>query len=224
MEVSGKTGTAQVASARGGYIPGKYVSSFIGYAPAENPEIVCLVMLDEPRYSARYGGVSCAPVFAEVCRAAANATPFWDDVMAAGEIRPPAVNAGRYRAPNFLRMDRGAALEKARKIGSNVLCQGDQGRVVSQEPNPGVAMREDDVIRLYIADGGKKKKKRTTPDLRGLPVRKAKLTLAKNGFKCALVGSGVVKSQKPAPGQSTSYQTVKIYCEEGTPGNAGGSP
>jgi hypothetical protein len=143
--------------------------------------------------------------------------------MAAREIRPPGVSAGKYRAPNFLRMDRAAALEKARKIGSNVLCQGGDGRVVSQDPNPGVAMNEDDVVRLYISGCGEKKKKRTTPDLRGLPVREAKLALAKNGFRCALVGSGVVKSQKPAPGQSTSYQTVKIYCNDGASGGTGGS-
>jgi beta-lactam-binding protein with PASTA domain len=120
-------------------------------------------------------------------------------------------------------MERAAALEKARKIGSNVLCQGDKGRVVSQEPNPGVAMDANDVIRLYVSNGSGGKKKRTTPDLRGLPVREAKLTLAKSGFKCALVGSGIVKSQKPAPGQRTKYQTVKLYCSTGISGTGGGS-
>lgn len=222
MEVSGKTGTAQVASPSGGYVPGKYVSSFIGFAPSQDPEIVCLIMLNEPRYSARYGGVSCAPVFARVCRAAANATPLWDDVLAAREIRAVPAGSGRYRAPNFLRMERAAALERARKIGSNVLCQGENGRVVAQEPGPGVAMDENDVIRLYIS-GGEDKKTRTTPDLLGLPLREAKLALARKGFTCAPVGSGIVASQKPAPGQATAYQTVKLYCSDGTWGSAGGS-
>ncbi len=213
MAVSGKTGTAQKASPRGGYIPGKYVSSFVGYAPHDDPEIVCLVLLDEPRYSARHGGVSAAPVFAKVCRTAANATPLFDDALGGWEVRTVRSGGGRYKAPNFLRMERSVALEKARKLGSNVLCQGEEGRVVSQEPNPGVAMDEDDVIRLYVSSGERRKGKRATPDLRGLPVREAKLVLARSGFKCALVGNGIVKSQKPAPGQNTAYQTVRLFCD-----------
>lgn len=223
MAVSGKTGTAQKASPRGGYLPGKYVSSYIGYAPHEDPKIVCLVLLDEPRYTARFGGVSSAPVFARVCSAIANATPLFNDVLTAREIRATAASDGAYRAPNFLRMERAAALEKARKLGSNVLCQGDEGRVVSQEPGPGVSMNADDVVRLYVSSDDGPVKKRATPDLRGLPVREAKLVLAKSGFKCALVGSGVVTSQKPSPGQRTGYRTVKLYCGVNSPASHGGA-
>ena len=64
--VAGKTGTAQKPSRRSrGYAPGKYVASFVGWAPAENPQILILVVIDEPR-GVKYGGVLAAPVFKEI--------------------------------------------------------------------------------------------------------------------------------------------------------------
>lgn len=64
--VAGKTGTAQkVVPGRRGYAAGKYVASFVGFAPAEQPRIVVLVMVDEPR-NGHYGGVVAAPAFARI--------------------------------------------------------------------------------------------------------------------------------------------------------------
>ena len=62
-EVAGKTGTAQkVDGILGGYSEDKYTSGFIGFAPADEPKIVVLVIIDEPREST-YGGIVAAPVF-----------------------------------------------------------------------------------------------------------------------------------------------------------------
>lgn len=64
--VAGKTGTAQKADpAAGGYAKDKYIASFVGLVPAENPEIVVLVVIDEPRKK-HYGGVVAAPVFKRI--------------------------------------------------------------------------------------------------------------------------------------------------------------
>ena len=62
--VAGKTGTAQKAGV-GGYMAGKYVSSFVGFAPSENPKIVGLVLIEEPK-GRYYGGDIAAPVFSRV--------------------------------------------------------------------------------------------------------------------------------------------------------------
>ena len=60
--IAGKTGTAQKVSEYGlGYSEGKYIASFCGFAPVENPQIVLLVMIDEP-YGTFYGGQIAAPV------------------------------------------------------------------------------------------------------------------------------------------------------------------
>lgn len=60
-KVGGKTGTAQKAP----YGSGKYLASFIGFAPAQSPRLVVLVAIDEPS-NAIYGGVVAAPTFAKV--------------------------------------------------------------------------------------------------------------------------------------------------------------
>ena len=65
--VAGKTGTAQKAAASGGYAAGRYVASFVGFAPARRPRLVGLVALDEPNPKRGYhGGDVAAPVFAAV--------------------------------------------------------------------------------------------------------------------------------------------------------------
>ncbi|GIV16611.1 MAG: stage V sporulation protein D [Armatimonadota bacterium] len=64
--VAGKTGTAQkVDPGRRGYASGKYVASFVGFAPADAPRIVVLVAVDEPR-NGYFGGAVAAPAFARI--------------------------------------------------------------------------------------------------------------------------------------------------------------
>ena len=80
-QVAGKTGTAQKAEA-GGYSSTKFVSSFIGFFPADNPELCISVVLDEPK-EGHYGGKVCGPVFkdiAEQCATYLNIPP--DPAMA----------------------------------------------------------------------------------------------------------------------------------------------
>ena len=62
--VGGKTGTAQKPSPDGGYMENAYLATFAGFAPAEDPQLVVAVMLDEP--SDYYGGESAAPVFSQI--------------------------------------------------------------------------------------------------------------------------------------------------------------
>jgi stage V sporulation protein D (sporulation-specific penicillin-binding protein) len=66
--VAGKTGTAQVSDG-GVYASGRYIGSFLGVAPVEDPRVVCLVKIEEPG-TAIYGGVVAAPVFSRVVQEA----------------------------------------------------------------------------------------------------------------------------------------------------------
>ncbi len=86
--VAGKTGTARKPAPGGtGYLDGKYMSSFAGFAPADRPEISALVMLDEP--TPIFGGLVAAPVFSELARAVLR------------ELRiPPSRDAMATKAPN----------------------------------------------------------------------------------------------------------------------------
>ena len=64
IRVGGKTGTAQKYE-NGSIARGKYISTFIGFAPAEDPEYITLFMVDEP-VGAYYGGVVAAPYVGEI--------------------------------------------------------------------------------------------------------------------------------------------------------------
>jgi len=64
--IAGKTGTAQKVDEYGeGYTEGKYIASFCGFAPVENPQIALLVVIDEP-YGSFYGGQIAAPVASRI--------------------------------------------------------------------------------------------------------------------------------------------------------------
>jgi cell division protein FtsI (penicillin-binding protein 3) len=64
--VCGKTGTAQKIDESGRYAKGKYVSSFVGFAPMDDPQLTTLVLLDEPSNGGYYGGTVAAPAFREI--------------------------------------------------------------------------------------------------------------------------------------------------------------
>lgn len=68
FSTAGKTGTAQRVDPRGGYTPGKYVVSFAGYFPADDPQVAGIVVVDDPRTpgTSTYGGTVAAPIFSRI--------------------------------------------------------------------------------------------------------------------------------------------------------------
>jgi cell division protein FtsI/penicillin-binding protein 2 len=71
--VAGKTGTAQVPGGPSGYLPQKYISSFIGFFPADDPEVCISVLLEEPDIrKGYYGGQTAAPYFKAIAEQVAN--------------------------------------------------------------------------------------------------------------------------------------------------------
>jgi cell division protein FtsI (penicillin-binding protein 3)/stage V sporulation protein D (sporulation-specific penicillin-binding protein) len=91
FKVAGKTGTAQKLDENGHMSHEKYVVSFVGYMPAEDPAFVALVLLDEAqvKHSENYGGLVAAPVFSRIAEKAArylNLQPTEDPTPAGGVI------------------------------------------------------------------------------------------------------------------------------------------
>ena len=64
--LAGKTGTAQVA-VNGGYSDTRFVASFVGFAPAQDPQLLVAVVVDEPQGN-YYGGVVAAPAFGDIAK------------------------------------------------------------------------------------------------------------------------------------------------------------
>jgi len=97
--VGGKTGTAQkVEEGTGKYSPTKRVASFIGFLPLHDPELLILVVIDEPRGQV-YGGVVAAPAFNQI----AVKTAYYlgippTEAVASVPARAPALSPGGVRA------------------------------------------------------------------------------------------------------------------------------
>jgi cell division protein FtsI (penicillin-binding protein 3) len=114
--VAGKTGTARIAEG-GRYKPGAYISSFAGYFPAENPQLVIVVKLDEPK-GAYYGGATAAPVTRATLEAAlaARNTPIDRSAIARPAIYDvPARDVVQHVAPaaRFVVLDSAARTDRS---------------------------------------------------------------------------------------------------------------
>ena len=95
---AGKTGTAQKVE-NGTYAEHKFYSSFVGFFPADNPELCISVVMDEPK-EGYYGGQVCGPVFKEIAeRCASYLNIASDKNLQPGATSPPLVAAGGLRAP-----------------------------------------------------------------------------------------------------------------------------
>jgi cell division protein FtsI/penicillin-binding protein 2 len=97
--VAGKTGTAQKAE-NGAYVSGKFISSFIGFFPADDPQICISVVMDEPK-EGYYGGKVCGPVFkdiAERCASYLNIPP--DPNLMATNQAPLVAENRNHKIPN----------------------------------------------------------------------------------------------------------------------------
>jgi cell division protein FtsI (penicillin-binding protein 3) len=165
-EVAGKTGTAQKldpATRRYSRNPG--VLSFVGFAPADEPRLVMLVMLDEPK-NERWGSEAAAPIFSaiggEVLRyldvPPRDAAPL--QIVAgpaegpAGRVRLASTAAGEPADGRVMPELRGQTLRQAlaalAPLGAAVKVQG-RGRVKEQNPAPGEAMDPAATVRLTLA-------------------------------------------------------------------------
>jgi cell division protein FtsI/penicillin-binding protein 2 len=95
---AGKTGTAQKVE-NGTYAEHKFYSSFVGFFPADNPELCISVVMDEPK-EGYYGGQVCGPVFKEIAeRCASYLNIASDKNLQPAASSPPLVAAGGWRAP-----------------------------------------------------------------------------------------------------------------------------
>lgn len=84
--VAGKTGTAQKV-VNGTYSKEKYLASFIGFLPQENPEFAILIMVDEPKGTEYHGGQVAAPAFSEMATQIAQALNLVPESLPAQKVR-----------------------------------------------------------------------------------------------------------------------------------------
>ncbi len=212
VEVAGKTGTSQKSAEGGrGYGEGRYVSSFVGMAPADNPQVVGLIMLDEPR-GIYYGGMIAAPVFRDILAtwATQGKAPVKLPAQTLVSRARPAPRS--MRVPDVRLMAADQARSMLRSVGMNCSVEGAGPRVAIQSPEPGSEARAGDCVRVVLTTEAIIES--SFPDLRGLSLREAVARLSALSVPVAGVrGSGCVVDQSPPPGAPlTPGSTCVLTC------------
>jgi len=199
FKVAGKTGTAEK------YISGKYVASFVGFAPADDPELAALVIIDEPMGSTIYGGQIAGPVFQKVMSDSLNYLGIKP------QIPETTQDVGVSKVPNVINL----YVEDAKKIiqqnGLKAKVEGDGYVVSEQVPAAGVEVKNGSTVILRVTNSSTDKDPVKVPDLTGKTVKEATEILNVIGLNIEIEGSGFAVEQNPPPDVEVGLgTTVKV--------------
>lgn len=182
--VGGKTGTAEKWDAEiGNYSKTKYLSSFIGFAPVDDPIVTILVWIDEPQGS-KYGGTIAAPVFSKVCKD----TLVYLGMSPTMDLREKDVEVLAYNSPRFK---------------SGVTEAHSEENTINKTQNKGVDSSPlHTTTNVAIQDNTQasaNEEENLMPSFIGLTMKEANGKLIELGMDYDFKGNGYVVSQEPAP-------------------------
>lgn len=144
--VGGKTGTAQKVE-NGHYLDNNYILSFIGFLPADDPQVIVYVAVDNPKGTVQYGGTTVGPIAKAVLK---------DSIKALNIERRDGGMDKKYKWPDPKAKEVadvvGMSVEdaKAELEGLNVIIEGDGDKVIHQSPEAGVKLDEGETVRLFV--------------------------------------------------------------------------
>lgn len=153
--VGGKTGTAQKVGEDGRYIQNNYIVSFIGFAPANDPEIVVYVAIDHPKGTVQFGGVVAAPIVGTIIEDSLRALGIKEqkDGVEKDYLWPeqPKINV-----PDLIGKKKQELTEYMTNLSIEINGEGDY--ILEQDPKPGTKVEQGSTIRLYVTDKKEKEK------------------------------------------------------------------
>ncbi|MBQ4094741.1 MAG: PASTA domain-containing protein, partial [Oscillospiraceae bacterium] len=200
FRIGGKSGTAEKLGGE----EGEYVASFCAFAPADDPEIACLILLDGADSYSIYGGVIVAPIAAKVM---ADVLPYLGIEAVYSEDELAAVDV---YAPNVVDMALTSAYAQLQKKGLEYQVVGSGTYVVSQFPQGGYALPKGSTVLLYTEENPQPLQA-TVPDVTGRSVSYVRSLFASMGLNLRVSGS--TASGAVAVSQSIPLDTV---VEQGT--------
>ncbi len=199
--IGGKTGTAQKV-VDGVYVKGKYIASFFGFFPADDPELALLIIIDEPKGAAYYGGEIAAPVagtiFREVIRYLDYKPAFQDTGMPDQpfmEVTVPEVRD--------MTVSEGERLLKDHHLHVEIATQsslGNQAMIIDVFPKPGTTVPAYSSVILYTGYDSEMTSLVMVPDLIGKTIREANTILSARDLTLKITGSGIATDQTPEAG------------------------
>jgi len=218
--IAGKTGTAQKWDADNhSYTRGMYMSSFAGFAPADHPDLVGVIVIDNPRGKHYYGGEVAAPVFRAVIQDLRRSphSPFApvNEQWVQAPPRPAPVSV-----PDLHLLPPRDAERRLEECGLRARLAGAGERVLSQTPASGEAVERGESVTLWLSAPDDSLGHRM-PDLTGLAVREALRRLTVLEVVPRLDGHGVVLRQFPPPGTPLERRArCDLWCGAETAGGA----
>ncbi len=192
-EIAGKTGTAQkVDSETGTYGAGKYISSFVGFAPASDPKISIFISIDEPSAGEYYAGVITTPVarqlFSDLFNYLSINVSSTDD-----EVRKSLLKDVIIPEIRGLNVNDGQQLLKELKLEYEINGEGE--KIVDITPKPGYSIKEGTKVMIYKGNSEQIDTQILMPDLYGYSKQGAIEILESIGLKYKITGEGLMVSQ-----------------------------
>lgn len=181
FRVAGKTGTSEKVPRNNG----KYIASFIGFAPANDPEIIGLLMLDEPMGGTYMGGQIAAPTFQKI----------FDDVLRYLNIEPQYTEdelaSMDLSVPNVEGLSKADAEQAFADSGLKYQFVGDGDTVLEQIPKGGTTLPEASTVMLYTKEVDSDQV--MVPNVLDCAVSEANRRITNAGLNMKIAGSAEVK-------------------------------
>ena len=150
LTMAGKTGTCQVDYTTDSV---QYVSSFVGYFPAEKPQYSCIVVIHRPdKTKGYYGATVAAPVFKTIAKKIFNDIPKQIPLEASSltDLIENIRSQGDLSVPNLTGLSEQEAIKKSQELGLKVLLNG-KGTVIKQRPEAGAKISNHQQVILKLS-------------------------------------------------------------------------
>ncbi|MFC0524040.1 stage V sporulation protein D [Pontibacillus salicampi] len=159
--VGGKTGTAQKVGPDGRYMTDNHIVSFIGFAPADDPELVVYLAIDNPKNTVQFGGVVAAPIVGNIM----------EDSLRALDVKPRKDGIEKkvqwpdnpmVEVPDLIGLEKKDLEEYM--VNLSIETSGSGAYIVDQSPKAGAKVEQGAKIRLYLTEQEPKNKQNETKE------------------------------------------------------------
>ena len=147
--VGGKTGTAQKVGSDGRYLKNNHIVSFIGFAPADDPEMVVLVAIDNPKNTIQFGGVVAGPIVGKIMD---EGLPVLGVQRRADGLNKKYdwPEEPKESVPDLIGSDKETLLEDLSNF--EIESHGEGDYIIDQSPDAGSKVESGSTIRVYLSD------------------------------------------------------------------------
>jgi len=208
--VAGKTGTAQKISPAGGYLPDEYIASFVGFAPAHDPRLACIVVVDAPQGYPYYGGWVAAPAFREIMK---DSLRYLEVPMYKTEGNEQTIEQEEVVVPDIVNLPLSEAISLIKSRGLEVKVSGSGDIVWQQIPQAETRIKKGSQVIIHLSpfEEGEEYSQVTVPDLQGKSLKEVAKILSDLGLHLLPEGYGLAYDQSPAAGKVvTSGSCIKV--------------